>query len=95
LGLDLVDKKTLESLLKINPSELDNLISFSKQLIPSQGTLYDFLYGFLLGMIIGNFIEKFSIKYGRNPDNDEMIDIYYTLSLKSPKIRKLILKRLS
>lgn len=92
LGLDLADKRILESMIKIFPCELDNLLLFAKQLLPSQGSHNDFIYGLLLGIILGNFIEKFTKKYNRNPDNDEMLDIYYTLSLKSPKIRKLILK---
>ena len=95
MGLNLADKKTLESLIKINPYDLDNLIFFAKQLLPSQGSHDDFIYGLLLGIILGNFIEKFTKKYNRNPDNDEILDIYYTLSLRSPKIRKLILKKLS
>jgi len=92
LGLDLADKKTLESLMKFNLYDVDNLIIFTKQLLPSQGSQTDFLYGLMLGIILGNFIEKFTKKYGRNPDEDEILDIYFTLSLKSPKIRKLILK---
>ncbi|MDR4510456.1 MAG: hypothetical protein MRJ93_01975 [Nitrososphaeraceae archaeon] len=92
MGLDLADKKTLESLMKFNLCDIDNLIIFTKQLLPSQGSQTDFLYGLMLGIIIGNFIEKFAKKYGRSPDEDEILDIYFTLSLKSPKIRKLILK---
>lgn len=92
MALDLADKRILESLIKIIPCELENLFFFAKQLLPSQGSYNDFIYGLLLGIILGNFIEKFTKKYNRNPDNDEMIDIYFTLSLKSPKIRKLILK---
>lgn len=95
LGLDLVDKKTLESLMKFNLYDIDNLLMFTKQLLPSQGSQADFLYGLMLGIILGNFIEKFTKKYGRNPDEDELLDIYFTISLKSPKIRKLILKNLS
>jgi len=70
------------------------LINFSKSLIPSQGNIEDFAYGLIVGIIIGNFLEKFFQKHDRNPDNDEIIDIYYTMSLRSAKIRKSILEKL-
>ncbi len=73
---------------------MDKLINFSKSLIPSQGNIEDFAYGLIVGIIIGNFLEKFFQKHDRNPDNDELIDIYYTMSLRSAKIRKSILEKL-
>ncbi|MGE5782252.1 MAG: hypothetical protein ACM31J_05265 [Nitrososphaerales archaeon] len=94
MGLSLPDKKELESILKIDARELDKMITFSRKLVPSQGSLYDFIYGLVVGMILGNYLEKFFLKYKRDPDNDELIDIYFTLSLRSPKIRKLILSNL-
>lgn len=94
MGLSLPDKKELESILKIDARELDKMITFSRKLVPSQGSLHDFIYGLVVGMILGNYLEKFFLKYKRDPDNDELIDIYFTLSLRSPKIRKLILSNL-
>ena len=73
---------------------MDKLINFSKSLIPSQGNIEDFAYGLIVGIIIGNFLEKFFQKHDRNPDNDELIDIYYTMSLRSARIRKSILEKL-
>ena len=70
------------------------MINFSESLIPSQGNIEDFAYGLIVGIIIGNFLEKFFQKHDRNPDNDELIDIYYTMSLRSAKIRKSILEKL-
>ncbi|HEX2406454.1 MAG TPA: hypothetical protein VHJ38_04510 [Nitrososphaeraceae archaeon] len=48
----------------------------------------------IVGIIIGNYSEKFFQRHGRNPDNDELIDIYFTMSLRSAKIRKTILEKL-
>lgn len=70
------------------------MINFSKSLIPSQGNIEDFAYGLSVGIIIGNYLEKFFQRHDRNPDNDELIDIYYTMSLRSAKIRKSILEKL-
>lgn len=94
MGLSLSDKKELESILKIDSRDFDKMIAFSRKLVPSQGSLYDFIYGLVVGMILGNYLEKFFLKYKRDPDNDELIDIYFTLSLRSAKIRKLILSNL-
>ncbi len=84
----------MESLLKFHSLNIDKLINFSKNLLPSQGKLEDFSYGLVIGTIIGNFSEKFFQKHGRNPDNDELIDIYFTMSLRSAKIRKSVLNKL-
>jgi len=73
---------------------MDKLITFSKDLLPSQGKIEDFSYGLVVGIIIGSYSEKFVQKHGRNPDNDELIDIYFTMSLRSAKIRKSILDKL-
>jgi hypothetical protein len=70
------------------------LINFSKNLLPTQGNIEDFTYGLAIGIIIGNYTEKFFQKHDRNPDDDELIDIYYTMSLRSPRVRKLILNKL-
>jgi hypothetical protein len=84
----------LESSLKFHSLNIDKLINFSKTLIPSQGNIEDFSYGLVVGTIIGTYTEKFFQKHDRNPDNDELIDIYYTMSLRSAKIRKSILDKL-
>jgi hypothetical protein len=47
-----------------------------------------------VGTIIGNYSEKFLQKHSRAPDNDELMDIYFTMSLRAAKIRKAILKEL-
>ena len=94
MGLSLSDKKELESLLKFRSLNMDKLITFSKDLLPSQGKIEDFSYGLVVGIIIGSYSEKFFQKHGRNPDNDELIDIYFTMSLRSAKIRKSILDKL-
>ena len=73
---------------------MDKLITFSRDLLPSQGNIEDFSYGLVVGIIIGSYTEKFFQKHGRNPDNDELIDIYFTMSLRSAKIRKSILDKL-
>ena len=70
------------------------MINFSKSLVPSQGNIEDFCYGLVVGTIIGSYSEKFFQKHGRNPDNDELMDIYFTMSLRSAKIRKSILDKL-
>ncbi len=84
----------MESLLKFHSLDIDKSINFSKRLIPSQGNIEDFAYGLIVGIIIGNYSEKFFQRHGRNPDNDELIDIYFTMSLRSAKIRKTILEKL-
>jgi hypothetical protein len=94
LGLSLSDKKELESLLKFRSLDMDKMINFSKTLLPSQGNIEDFSYGLIVGIIIGSYSEKFFQRHGRNPDNDELMDIYFTMSLRSAKIRKSILDKL-
>ena len=95
LGLSLSDKKELELLLKFHSLNINQIITFSKNLIPSQGNIEDFAYGFIVGIIIGNYLEKFFQRHSRAPDNDELMDIYFTLSLRSAKIRKRILNELT
>jgi hypothetical protein len=95
LGLSLSDKKELELLLKFHSLNINQIITFSKNLIPSQGNIEDFAYGFIVGIIIGNYLEKFFQRHSRAPDNDELMDIYFTLSLRSAKIRKGILNKLT
>lgn len=95
MGLSLTDKKELESLLKFHSLNINQMITFSKNLIPSQGNIEDFAYGFIVGIIIGNYLEKFFQRHSRAPDNDELMDIYFTLSLRSAKIRKGILNELT
>jgi hypothetical protein len=95
LGLSLSDKKELELLLKFHSLNINQIITFSKNLIPSQGNIEDFAYGFIVGIIIGNYLEKFFQRHSRTPDNDELMDIYFTLSLRSAKIRKGILNELT
>lgn len=94
MGLSLTDKKELESLLKFYSLNINQMITFSKNLIPSQGNIEDFAYGFIVGTIIGNYSEKFLQRHNRAPDNDELMDIYFTMSLRSAKIRKAILNEL-
>jgi hypothetical protein len=94
LGLSLSDKKELESLLKFHSLNINQMITFSKNLIPSQGNIEDFAYGFIVGTIIGNYSEKFFQRHNRAPDNDELMDIYFTMSLRSAKIRKTIINKL-
>jgi hypothetical protein len=95
LGLSISDKKELELLLKFHSLNINQIITFSKNLIPSQGNIEDFAYGFIVGIIIGNYLEKFFQRHSRAPDNDELMDIYFTLSLRSAKIRKGILNELT
>ena len=94
MGLTLSDKKDLESLLKFHSLNIEHLINFAKNLLPSQANIEDFGYGIVEGAIIGNYAEKFGQKHGRSPDNDEMMDIYFTMSLRSGKIRKKVLEKL-
>jgi hypothetical protein len=88
LGLSLRDKKELESLLKFHSLNINQMITFSKSLIPSQGNIEDFAYGLVVGTIIGNYCEKFFQTHNRAPD------IYFTMSLRSPKIRNAIINEL-
>ncbi|MGD1834940.1 MAG: hypothetical protein ACPKPY_03680 [Nitrososphaeraceae archaeon] len=91
MGLTLADKKELESLLKLDKKSLKHIVNFADKNLPSQASFEDFTYGFTLGLILGNFFEKFSLQHNRDLDNDELLDVYFILSLKSPKIRKLLL----
>ena len=93
MGLTLADKKELESLLKLDKKSLKYIVNFADKNLPSQASFEDFTYGFTLGMILGNFFEKFSLEHNRDLDTDELLDVYFILSLKSPKIRKLILNQ--
>ena len=93
MGLTLKDKKKLETLLKLDKQSLRYIVNFANKNLPTQASFEDFTYGFTLGMILGNYFEKFSLEHNRNLDNDELLDVYFILSLKSPKIRKLILNQ--
>jgi len=45
-------------------------------------------------MIIGGFTERFVAKNGRQPDRDEMADLFLVIRNQMPAVRRAVLREL-
>jgi hypothetical protein len=90
MGLTQGDRKELESLIRAILCDLRAPLSLARRMIPRQGSIDDFAYGLISGMIIGNFVILFQNKNERQPDKDEIADLFSIMMAKMPRIRRAI-----
>jgi hypothetical protein len=94
MGLTLADRKELESLIKAAAYDPKVPVGLARRMVPSQGDVEDFAYGLSSGMVIGNFFAHFQSRNGREPDRDEIADLFSILMSKMPRLRMAIKKHL-
>src|SRR5918911_2570688 len=92
--LSVQDKKELESDIKSTIRQMKLWTHLARRLIPSQGDVAEFTYGLVCGMIIGGFTERFVVKNGRQPDRDEMADLFLVIRNQMPAVRRAVLREL-
>jgi hypothetical protein len=88
------DRKELESSVKSAIREIKVWTDLARKLIPSQGNVEEFAYGLICGMVIGAFTERFVGKNGRQPDRDEMADLFLIIRSQMPAVRRAVLNEL-
>jgi len=88
------DRKELESSIKSAIREIKVWKDLARKLIPSQGNVEEFAYGLICGMVIGAFRERFVAKNDRQPDRDEMADLFLILRSQMPAVRRAVLNEL-
>jgi len=94
MGLTGSDRKELESLIKAAVHEAKVPIGLARKMVPSQGNIEEFAYGLVSGMVIGNFVALFQSKNGRQPDKDEIADLFSIIMVRMPRLRMAIMKEL-
>src|ERR671932_1183987 len=85
-------KIVLESNVKSTIRQIKLWTDLARRLIPSQGNVEEFTYGLVCGMIIGGFTERFVAKNGRQPDRDEMADLFLVIRNQMPAVRRAVLR---
>ena len=88
------DRKELESSVKSAIREIKVWTDLARKLIPSQGNVEEFAYGLICGMVIGAFTERFVGKNSRQPDRDEMADLFLIIRSQMPAVRRAVLNEL-
>jgi hypothetical protein len=88
------DRKELESSIKSAIREIKVWTNLARKLIPSQGNVEEFAYGLICGMVIGAFTERFVAKNGRQPDRDEIADLFLIIRSQMPAVRRAVLNEL-
>jgi hypothetical protein len=88
------DRKELESNVKSAIREIKVWKDLARKIIPSQGNVEEFAYGLICGMVIGAFRERFVAKNGRQPDRDEMADLFLIIRSQMPAVRRAVLHEL-
>ena len=88
------DRKELESSVKSAIREIKVWTDLARKLIPSQGNVEEFAYGLICGMVIGAFTERFVAKNGRQPDRDEIADLFLIIRSQMPAVRRAVLNEL-
>src|SRR5918911_194862 len=94
MGLSNGDRKELESISKAAVHDPKVPVGLARQMIPSQGNIEEFAYGLVSGMVIGNFMALFQARNGRQPDRDEIADLFSIIMVKMPRLRMAIMKEL-
>ena len=94
MGLQVGDRKELESLIKAAAQDPKVPIGLARKMVPTQGDIEDFAYGLVSGMVIGNFMAQFQNRNGRQPDRDETADILAIMMARMPRLRMSIMKQL-
>jgi len=94
MGLSISDKKELEFLIKMAVQDPKVPIGLARKMIPRQGNIEDFAYGLVSGMVIGNFMVLFQNRNKRQPDRDEITDLFSIMMVRMPRLRLAIMKEL-
>jgi hypothetical protein len=94
MGLSGSDRKELEFLIKAAVHDPKVPVGLARKMIPRQGNIEEFAYGLVSGMVIGNFMALFETRNGRQPDKDEIADLFSIMMVKMPRIRMAIMKEL-
>ena len=94
MGLSNGDRKELESIIKAAVRDPKVPVGLARKMIPSQGNIEEFAYGLVSGMVIGNFMALFQARNGRQPDRDEIADLFSIIMVKMPRLRMAIMKEL-
>ena len=89
--LSIHDRKELESLIKAATNDSKTLAALARKMIPRQGNVEEFAYGLICGLVLGNFIERFTKINERQPDRDEMADLFLIMMRRMPAVRKAIM----
>lgn len=89
--LSIHDRKELESLIKAATNDSKTLADLARKMIPRQGNVEEFAYGLICGLVLGNFIERFTKINERQPDRDEMADLFLIMMRRMPAVRKAIM----
>lgn len=92
LGVE--ERKELESSVKFAIRQIKLWTNVARKLIPSQGNLAEFEYGLVCGTIIGSFTQRFMAKNGRQPDRDELADLFLVIRNQMPAVRKAVMNEL-
>jgi hypothetical protein len=91
LVLSIHDRKELESIIKAATNDSKTLADLARKMIPRQGNVEEFAYGLICGLVLGNFIERFTKINERQPDRDEMADLFLIMMRRRPAVRKAIM----
>ena len=94
MGLSDRDRKELEAIIKAAVHDPKVPVGLARRMIPTQGNIEEFAYGLISGMVIGNFMALFQTRNGRQPDRDEITDLFSTMMVKMPRLRMAIMKEL-
>lgn len=94
MGLEAVDRKELETLIKAATRDPKVPIGLARKMIPHQGDIEDFAYGLVSGMVIGSFMASFGKRAGRLPDRDETAEVLSIMMNRMPLLRESIMKQL-
>jgi hypothetical protein len=94
MGLEVGERKELESLIKAAAHDTKAPIGLARKMVPTQGNIEDFAYGLVSGMVMGNFIAQFQNRNDRQPDRDETADILLIMMFRMPRLRMSIMKEL-
>jgi hypothetical protein len=94
MGLSDGDRKELESIIKAAVRDPKVPVGLARKMIPSQGNIEEFAYGLVSGMVIGNFMALFQARNGRQPDRDEIADLFSIIMVNMPRLRMAIMKEL-
>ena len=94
MGLSDRDRKELEAIIKAAVHDPQVPMGLARKMIPTQGNIEEFAYGLISGMVIGNFMALFQSRNGRQPDRDEITDLFSIMMVKMPRLRMAIMKEL-
>jgi hypothetical protein len=94
MGLSIQDRKELDLLIRAAVKDPKTPLHLARKMVPWQGNVEEFAYGLMCGMILGSFLERFIEKNDREPDRDELTDLFSITMRNMPNLRKAIMNEL-